>query len=41
MNKSILNSLVFILVLFVGVILALNLKDRHDAAVQTKPTLTR
>ncbi len=36
MKNQILNSLVFILVLLVGGIVALNLKDRHDAAVQAQ-----
>jgi hypothetical protein len=36
MNKKILNSLVFILVLLVGGVVALVLKDRHDSAVQAQ-----
>jgi hypothetical protein len=36
MNKKILNSLVFILVLLVGGIVALVVKERHDAAAQAQ-----
>jgi hypothetical protein len=36
MNKKILNSLVFILVLLVGGIMALVVKERHDAAAQAQ-----
>ena len=34
MNKQILNSIVFILVIGIGATVAIAVKERHDAAVQ-------
>ncbi len=36
MNKQILNSLVFILVLLIGGVVAFSLKERRDAAAQAQ-----
>ena len=38
MNKQILNSIVFILVIGIGATVAIAVKARHDAAVQQQDT---